>query len=80
MAMTSLPNNQGMVLQVLVHPLGGTLLSHLNYIHDNLPIPSKNDNLLMLILATHFGVDYKNGHKFIHLNLWYDAADPLVKW
>lgn len=39
----------------------------LNYTHDKLPIPSKNDNLLMLISATQFVVDYKNGQRFFHL-------------
>lgn len=63
MAMTSPPNNREMVTQVSVHPLGDTLLSHLHDVHDKLPITSKSDNLLMLILATHLVVDYKNGHK-----------------
>lgn len=53
MVTTSLPNNRRMVMQGSGYPLGDTLLSHLNYIHDKLPIPSKNDNVLMLILPTY---------------------------
>lgn len=40
-------------MQVSVHLLSDILLSHLNYIHDKLPIALKNEDLLMLTLATH---------------------------